>query len=168
MLAACFGVVEASGIVGGVLIIDASTRSSRPLGGGGEEAVMVWLFVGLCRLAGSHDHQQPPFASVNVVTPKRLGKVKTARLDKSQLRHVSTENCLSTFTRPCSFQFVLRKVGQTRVAVAATQLSAPSRLKADLQPRHRLTNKTTQQHNSNNAAVSRQETSTLIGGAFLC
>lgn len=85
MLAACFGVVEASGIVGGVLIIDASTRSSRPLGGDGEEAVMVWLFVGLCRLAGSHDHQQPPFASVNVVTPKRLGKVKTARLDKSQL-----------------------------------------------------------------------------------
>lgn len=55
MLAACFGVV-ASGIVGGVLIIDASTRSSRPLGGEGEEAVMVRLFV-VC--VGSLEAQPP-------------------------------------------------------------------------------------------------------------
>ena len=55
MLAACFGVV-ASGIVGGVLIIDASTRSSRPLGGEGEEAVMVRLFV-VCVACWKHSHQ---------------------------------------------------------------------------------------------------------------
>lgn len=57
MLTACFGVV-ASGIVGGVLIIDASTRSSRPLGGEGEVAAMVLLcFVLSSCLLGSHSHK---------------------------------------------------------------------------------------------------------------
>ncbi len=61
MWTACFGVV-ASGIVGGVLIIDASTRSSRPLGGEGEEAVMVRLFVvcvGLLEAAAISNRPSP-------------------------------------------------------------------------------------------------------------
>ena len=88
-----------------------------------------------------------------------------------QVRHVSYENCLCTFTVRAAFQFVLRKVRTN--TCRCQQHRCPNCTEEGVsQPKggscsHAAASQT-RQHNNNNAAVSRQETRTLIGGAFLC
>ena len=167
MLTACFGVVEASGIVGGVLIIDASTRSSRPLGGEGEVAAMVlscfvlsscWSFAWKPQpQVGPHFVASQAFLmskrkvawtnrSCDICPPKTACALsRSVQLSICLEEHVS----LSQQHRcpDCTEEGVSQSKGGSCSHAAASQ---------------------TRQHTNNDAAVSRQETSTLIGGAFLC
>jgi len=76
------------------------------------------------------------------------------------------------FHRPCSFPICLEE-GEDKHLSLSQQHCCPNCTEEGVsQPKggscsHAAASQT-RQHNNNDAAVSRQETSTLIGGAFLC